>query len=182
MFEKFLSIFKYVLTDIAKIEIQLASFICTVFVVDKRIHHPKFDVFDVRSFEISHIQFTHDSTPTFLRIGEITVFIHSIHIKVIWSTFGREKRQIHHRKNGWIVGQITLIRENLLDKHITCVMVRLGRFIISEVHRRCTSGILRIQYLIHIIPGKQGTVFTIFGSSKFGFGEKRIFFRTIIRC
>ena len=94
MLETLLAVTQDILTDITEVDVQLT--VKAVRVSQRRIHQPELDILDIRFLEVGIVQFAHDTTPTILRICQLTVRIKLRRTHVIWSTLIRIEGHIQH--------------------------------------------------------------------------------------
>ena len=87
VFERFFTILQDILADIAQVEVKVTAVII-LSSINKRVHHPEFDVFDVGGFEVRRFDLPHNSSPPILRVQQLSgCRINTCDVQVVRSAF-----------------------------------------------------------------------------------------------
>ena len=152
MLKRLTSILKYIFAHVAEVEVQIATRVGRI--LDKRVHHPEFDVFDVCILEVGCCKLTLDTSPTFARILEMSRRIHTFHIVVVRTFLVRIENHVERSKVLRYIGSLAVaIREKFLFVNKTCIMARP----ILDTQRRITL----VQSLVDNKPRQQTSVLSI---------------------
>ena len=154
--EEFLFIFQYVFRYLAQVKIQVST--CGLAVIDKRVEHPEFDIFDICRLEVALVYLAHHTSETLFRVLQCPVRIDVIGIQVIRAAFLRIVSHVQNRQRIAFTHALLPLREQLSRLDSTDIMV--GQVFCRDI-LRTQRGILAREQSVDRVPGKQSAAFPV---------------------
>ena len=161
---EFLAVAQHILTHLTQIDIEVAAILIGVGLavgVDKRVHEPELDVFDVRRLEVCVVEFAHNATPTALGIEQVEVGIDIRIVEVIRSAFGWVERQVERLDCRSLAVVEFAIGPNFFGSHLANIRARHLTKVVLEISRAERRILLR-KHAVDVIPSEQGAILAIF--------------------
>ena len=157
------TVFEDVFAYLTEVKVEVAAIACIghVDVVDKRVHKPELDVFDVRRLEVCVVEFAHNATPTALGIEQVEVGIDIRIVEVIRSAFGWVERQVERLDCRSLAIVEFAIGPNFFGSHLANIRARHLTKVVLEISRAERRILLR-KHAVDVIPSKQGAILAIF--------------------
>ena len=119
--EELLFILQYVFRYLTQVKIQVAP--CGLAVVDKRVEHPEFDVFDIRRLEVALVYLAHHAAKTFFRVLQCPVRVNVVGIQIIRTTLLRIVSHVQNRQRIALAHALLPLREQLSRLDGTDIMI-----------------------------------------------------------
>ena len=171
--KELLTIFQNILGDVAKVDVEVAPLPFRTFVcIDERVQQPEFYVLNVGRLEVCHVQLTHHSPETLLRIIELALGI-EIRVKVVRTTLVGIISHVQYRACRSLAHRCLTIRKYLFLIYLTHIVVGELVKVIAQVVW-LDGRILAHHHRVDVVPRHQGAVFAIIDVvAERRFGESR---------
>ena len=156
-----LSVAQNILADFSEVDIEVA----TVFrgfrfglAIDKRIEQPELDILDIGRLEVVGVELTHHAAPATEGLVQRT-FLRDVGREVIGAALGGIVCQVEdgQRIRSSAIGRLVTVGIELVDIHLTNVVVRQLLEVALDMARRKTGGAVGKQR-VDGVPCQQRTV------------------------
>ena len=172
MLKRFLSIAQDILAYISQVNVQVTTSKCSIRVGQKWVHEPELNILNVGFLKIGIVQFAHDTAPTLVRVGQLTIHSDLFGRNIVWSTLIRIVAQVQYCQFCISVWQHFLIGIYLLFIHDTCAVVGHCLQVVLNVFRCIALWVTKDW--VHGVPSQQRTVLVVIVRrwGRGGFGER----------
>ena len=126
MLKGLFAISQNILADITQVDIQVTTLKGSIIISQEWIHQPELDILDIRFFKVGVIQLTHNTAPTSLWVGQLTIHVYFTSRDIVWTTLIRIVTQVHNRQFRIRIRQHLFVRIYLLLINDTSAVVRHG--------------------------------------------------------
>ena len=120
----FTAVFQHIFRNVTEVEVELAARVERVF-LDKRVHHPKLKILNVRRLEVLGCGLAHNAAPLVLRVYEAAAAVVVIGAVVVRSALGWVEGYIEGSQVDSIARRLVAVGVNVEFGHAVGVQARL---------------------------------------------------------